>query len=122
MAVMGIQEFKSAFQGQIFEPSDAGYDDARRIWNASVDKHPRLIARCSGVGDVIAAVHFARANSLLTAIRGGGHNVGGRALCDDGIVIDLSGMRSVYVDPGHRTVRVQGGATLGDMDSETHVF
>jgi len=74
------------------------------------------------VADVIAAVNFARANELLTAIRGGGHNVGGRALCDDGIVIDLSGMRSVYVDSAKRTVRLEGGATLGDMDRETHVF
>ncbi len=74
------------------------------------------------MADVIAAVNFARANNLLSAIRGGGHNVGGRALCDDGIVIDLSGLRSVYVDSARRTVRVQGGATLGDMDRETHVF
>src|SRR5215469_6497163 len=122
MAAMDIQGFKSAFNGMVLEPSDAAYDEARRIWNASVDKHPRFIARCSGVADVIAAVNFARANNLLTAIRGGGHNVGGRALCDDGIVIDLSGMRSVHVDSTKRTVRVQGGATLGDMDRETHVF
>ncbi len=119
---MDIQEFKSAFRGRVLKSSDAAYDDARRIWNASVDKHPRFIAQCSGVADVIAAVNFARASNLLTAVRGGGHNVGGRALCDDGIVIDLSGMRSVYVDATKRIVRVQGGATLGDMDRETHVF
>jgi len=122
MPAIDIQAFKSTFHGAVFEPSDAGYDDARRIWNASVDKHPRLIARCSGVADVVAAVNFARTNNLLTAIRGGGHNVGGRALCDDGIVIDLSGMRSVCVDAAERKVRVQGGTTLGDMDRETHVF
>ncbi|HXK04337.1 MAG TPA: FAD-binding oxidoreductase [Verrucomicrobiae bacterium] len=122
MPATDIQAFKSAFHGAVSEPGDAGYDDARRIWNASIDKHPRLIARCSGLADVIAALNFARTNNLLTAIRGGGHNVGGRALCDDGIVIDLSGLRSVYVDPARRTVRVQGGATLGDMDRETHVF
>jgi FAD/FMN-containing dehydrogenase len=122
MSTTEIQAFKSAFHGQVFDPADASYDDARRIWNASVDKHPRLIARCSGLADVIAAVNFGRANNLLTAIRGGGHNVGGRALCDDGVVIDLSNLRSVYVDPAKRTVRVQGGATLGDMDRETHVF
>ena len=119
---MNMQGFKSAFQGRVFEPVDPGYDDARRIWNASVDKHPRLIARCSGVADIVAAVNFARDNNLVTAIRGGGHNVGGRALCDDGIVIDLSAMRSVHVDSANRTVRVQGGTTLGDMDRETHVF
>ena len=117
-----VQTLKSGFHGQIFEPADAGYDSACRIWNASVSKHPRIVARCSGVADVIAAVNFARANNLLTAVRGGGHNVGGRALCDDGIVIDLSGLRSVYVDLRKQTVQVQGGATLGDMDRETHVF
>ena len=122
MLRIDIQEFKSGFHGKVFEPGDPGYDDACRIWNASVNKHPRLIARCSGVADVAAAVNFARANQLLAAIRGGGHNVGGRALRDDGIVIDLSGMRSVYVDSAKRTVRVEGGATLGDMDRETHVF
>ena len=118
---MDIQPLKSTFHGELFEPG-AGYDDARQIWNASVDKHPALIARCSGVADVIAAVNFGRENNLLTAIRGGGHNVGGRALCDDGIVIDLSRMRSVHVDPTNRTVRIQGGATLGDLDRETHAF
>jgi FAD/FMN-containing dehydrogenase len=87
-----------------------------------VKKRPALIARCSGVADIIAAVDFARENGLLTAVRGGGHNVGGRALCDDGIVIDLSRMRAVQVDPARRTVRVQGGATLGDLDRETHAF
>ena len=122
MHEIDINSFRSAFHGQVFEPADAGYNEARQIWNASINKHPRLIARCSGVADVIAAVTFARANSLLTAIRGGGHNVGGRALCDDGMVIDLSRMKSVFVDPASRIVRVQGGATLGDVDRETHVF
>ena len=119
---MDLQTFKSAFRGQILQPSDAGYDNARRIWNASIDKRPRLIARCSGVADVVAAVNFGRANGVLTAIRGGGHNVGGRALCDDGLVVDLSAMRAVHVDSRARAVRVQGGATLGDLDRETHLF
>ena len=122
MHEIDINSFRSAFQGQVFEPADVGYNEARQIWNASINKHPRLIARCSGVADVIAAVTFARANNLLTAVRGGGHNVGGRALCDDGLVIDLSRMKSVFVDPATRIVRVQGGATLGDIDRETHVF
>ena len=87
----------------------------RGIWNASIDKHPGIIARCSGVADVVAAVNFARKNELLVAVRGGGHNVGGRALCDDGIVIDLSGMKGIRVDARNRTARVQGGATLGDV-------
>ena len=122
MPSMDIQSFKSTFHGELLEPADAGYDEARRIWNASINKHPRIIARCSGVADVVAAINFGRANDLLTAVRGGGHNVGGRALCDDGIVIDLSRMRSIYVDPAKQTVRVQGGTMLGDLDRETHVF
>jgi len=117
-----IQSLRAGFLGELFEPKDAGYNEARRIWNASVNKRPGLIARCSGIADVIAAVNFGRENNLLTAIRGGGHNVGGRGLCDDGLVIDLSRMRSVLVDTATQRVRVQGGATLGDLDRETHVF
>jgi len=119
---MDIQALKSTFHGELLEPASAGYDDARQIWNASIDKRPRVIARCSGVADVVAALNFGRANNLVTAIRGGGHNVGGRALYDDGLVIDLSRMRAVHVDSANQTVRVQGGATLGDLDRETHVF
>jgi hypothetical protein len=122
MGALDMTSFHSTFVGQIFEPTDTGYNEARQIWNASVLKQPRLIARCTGVADVVAAINFARANNLLTSIRGGGHNVGGRALCDDGLVIDLSRMRSVFVDEASRRVRVQGGVTLGDMDRETHVF
>src|SRR5215469_16966671 len=113
MASMDLQSFKSAFRGQVFEPQDSGYDEARKIWNASVDKRPSLIARCSGIADVVDAVNLGRTNSLVTAIRGGGHNVGGRALCDDGLVIDLSRMRAVHVNSAESAVRVQGGATLG---------
>jgi len=122
MSAIDTKSFRSAFHGQVFEPADPGYDQARQIWNASVNKHPRVIARCSGVADVIAAVDVGRSNNLLTAVRGGGHNVGGRALCDDGLVIDLSAMGSVFVDKATRRVRVQGGATLGDIDRETYVF
>ena len=117
-----IQPLASVFRGELFRPGDASYDQARRIWNASIDKHPAVIARCSGIADIVAAIGFAREKNLLAAIRGGGHNVGGRALCDDGIVIDLSRLRAVHVDPANRTVRVQGGATLGDLDAETHAF
>ena len=119
---MDLQSFKSTFRGQVLLREDGEYNEARKIWNASVDKSPKLIARCSGVADVVDAVNFGRENNLLTAIRGGGHNVGGRALCDDGLVIDLSRMRSVFVEPASSTVRVQGGATLGDLDRETHIF
>src|SRR5450755_2546434 len=116
MPLLDIQRLRPIFNGELLRLGDDGYNDARRIWNASIDKHPALIARCSGVADVIAAVNFARENNLLTAIRGGGHNVGGRALCDNGLVIDLSRMRSIFVASATRRVRVQGGATLGDID------
>ncbi|MDR6292195.1 hypothetical protein E9232_004733 [Inquilinus ginsengisoli] len=116
-----IAAFAEGFSGAVIQPEGAGYDAARRIWNVSIDKHPGLIARCQGVADIVRAVHFARDNDLLVAVRGGGHNVGGRAVCDDGIVIDLSAMKAVFVDPQQRTVRVQGGATLGDLDRETHL-
>lgn len=117
-----IKAFRSAFRGETISPGEAPYERARRIWNASIDKRPGLIARCAGVADVIAAVNFARDNGIVVAIRGGGHNVGGRALCDRGLVIDLSGMKGIHVDPGTRRARVQAGATLGDVDRETHVF
>jgi FAD/FMN-containing dehydrogenase len=116
-----IEQFKKGLRGPVIQPGDHAYDQARRIWNACIDKHPGLIARCSGTADVVHAVKFARAHDLLVAVRRGGHNVGGRALCDDGIVIDLSAMTGVFVDPQARTARVQGGATLGDVDRETHV-
>jgi FAD/FMN-containing dehydrogenase len=122
MPPQDLQLFRAAFHGDLFTPEHSGYADACRLWNASVSKRPALIARCSGLADIIAAVNFAREHDLLTAVRGGGHNVGGRALCDDGIVIDLSQMRAVDVDPATCTVRVQGGATLGDLDRETHAF
>jgi hypothetical protein len=117
-----IESFVAAFRGVVVRPGDADYDSARRIWNASIDKRPGLIARCSGLADVIAAVRFAREHGLLVAVRGGGHNVGGRALCDGGLVIDLSRMKGVHVDPAARRVRVQPGVTLGELDRETHVF
>ncbi len=117
-----VQAFRQAFRGEVIGPGDASYDDARRIWNASIDKHPGLIARCSGVADVIAAVNFARENKVLVAIRGGGHNVGGRALCDGGLVIDLSRMKGIHVDSRRKRARVLAGATLGDIDRETHAF
>jgi hypothetical protein len=117
-----IEDFSKGVAGSVVLPTDPNYESARKIWNASIVKHPGMIVRCSGVADVVHAVKFARTNDLLVAIRGGGHNVAGRALCDDGIVIDFSEMRGVYVDPRKRTARVQAGATLGDVDRETHLF
>ena len=117
-----IDAFSGAVAGKVIGPADPEYDNARRIWNASIDKHPGLIVRCAGAADVVQAVKFGHANDLLVSIRGGGHNVAGRALSDDGLVIDLSSMKAVFVDPAKGTARVQGGATLGDLDRETHAF
>ncbi|WP_159715888.1 FAD-binding oxidoreductase [Geminicoccus flavidas] len=121
LASESIEAFRNGFHGQVILPGDAGYDAARRIWNAQIDKRPGLIARCAGVADIVAAVNFARTEGLLLSVRSGGHNVAGRGLCDNGMVIDLSGMRGVFVDPERRTARVQAGATLGDLDRETHL-
>ena len=108
-----------SFRGTLITPDDAAYDAARAVWNGAVNRRPGLIARCTGTADVATAVRFARANDLEIAIRGGGHNVAGSAVNDGGIVIDLSAMRTVWVDPASRTARVQGGALWGDVDHET---
>jgi FAD/FMN-containing dehydrogenase len=107
------------FRGRVIAPDDAEYDSARAVWNGAIGRRPRFIARCIGVADVVAAVRFARESDLDIAIRGGGHNVAGTAVCDDGIVIDLSAMRGVRVDPVERKAWVQGGALWGDVDHET---
>lgn len=117
-----LEKFKASLGGELIQPNDEGYDDARTVWNAMIDKRPALIARCSGTADVIAAVNFARENSLLFSIRGGGHNIAGTALCDDGLTIDLSGMKGLHVDLKTRTVRAQPGCNLGDLDRETQIF
>lgn len=107
------------FRGRLIIADDPDYDTARAVWNGAVDRRPRLIARCSGAADVAMAVRFARVHDLGIAVRGGGHNVAGTAICDDGIVIDLSAMQAVWVDPVGRTALVQGGALWGDVDHET---
>lgn len=117
-----IDDFKSRLRGQLIQPNDAGYDEARKIWNAMIDKKPGMIVHCAGAADVMASVAFARDHELLLAIRGGGHNIAGSALCDGGLVIDLSGMRSVRVDPDLRRAWVEGGATLADVDHEAQAF
>ncbi len=109
------------FRGEMITPDHHEYDGARAVWNGTVDRRPRMIARCAGAADVASAVHFARDHDLEIAVRGGGHNVAGTATCDDGIVIDLSAMRAVWVDPVERTALVQGGALWGDVDHETQV-
>jgi FAD/FMN-containing dehydrogenase len=115
-----IQSLKNSLRGALIRPTDASYEAARRVWNGMIDKRPALIVRCAGPADVIAAVRFAREQHLLVAVRGGGHNVSGNAVCAGGLVIDLSPMRSVRVDPLQRTARAEGGATWGDFDHETH--
>jgi len=117
-----VRKFAGGLRGDLITPADAGYEDARTIYNAMIDKRPGLIASCENVADVIASVNFARQNNLELAIRGGGHNGAGLGLVDDGLVIDLSRMNSVRVDPQARSVRVQGGATWGEVDHTTHAF
>ena len=117
-----LRDFWGRLRGELIRPQDDGYDEARTAWNAMIDKRPALIVRCSGVADVIEAVDFARENDLLLAVRGGGHNIAGASVCDGGLVIDLSPMRGIHVDPKARTARVQGGATFADVDHETQAF
>lgn len=115
-------DFAAGLRGPVIRPADAGYDEARSLYNGMIDKHPAAIARCSDAADVIAAVNFGRTNGLPIAIRGGGHNGPGLGSVDDGLVIDLSGMKGVRVDPAARTVRVGAGCTTGDVDHATHAF
>jgi FAD/FMN-containing dehydrogenase len=109
-------------RGPLIFPEHADYDGARAVWNGAVDRRPAMIARCAGTADVAAAVRFARDRGLEIAVKSGGHNVAGTAVCDDGIVVDLSGMRAVTVDPNGRTAHVQGGALWGDVDHETQAY
>jgi FAD/FMN-containing dehydrogenase len=117
-----IEEFRGRLRGPLLTPVDPGYDEARAVRNGLIDRRPALIIRCNGAADVVAAVNFAREHDLLVSVRGGGHNVGGMAVNDGGLVIDLSDMHGVWVNPDARTVRVQGGATWGDVDRETQLY
>jgi hypothetical protein len=111
-------EFSGTFSGQLLRPTDAGYDEARRVHNGLVDKRPALIARCRGVADVVDAINLTCKLGLEVAVRGGGHNVAGRATVDGGLVIDLSPMNGIHVDPKGRTVRAQGGVTWAELNRE----
>jgi FAD/FMN-containing dehydrogenase len=117
-----VEQFKVGLRGPLIQQGDADYAEARKAYNAMIDKYPRMIVRCADVADVISCVNFARENDMLLAIRGGGHSAPGLGLVDDGLVIDLSSMRGVRADPQARTVRVEGGATLGDVDHAAHAF
>ena len=117
-----IAAFRASLRGGLIEPDDPSYDAARKVYNGMIDRRPRLIARCADVADVMTAVKFGREQKLLVAIRGGGHNAGGLGVCDDGLVIDLSPMNYVRVDPKKKTVLVGGGALWRDVDHATHAF
>src|SRR5436190_13415254 len=117
-----LAEFEQGLSGRLIRPDDDGYDEARSIWNAAHDKRPAMIVRCGGVADVMRAVDFARSENLDVAVRGGSHSFPGFSTVDGGIVIDLSAMRSVQVDPARRTAVAQGGATWADFDHETQAF
>lgn len=117
-----IEEFASQIRGKIILPGDTNYDETRKVYNAMINKHPGIIVKCVDVADVIHAVNFGRENNLLVAVRGGGHNGGGLGICDDGLVIDLSGIKFVLVDTAEKTVRVGGGNVWGEVDHATHPF
>ncbi|HUR30497.1 MAG TPA: FAD-dependent oxidoreductase, partial [Saprospiraceae bacterium] len=117
-----LETFRSGLRGTLVTPESLDYDTARTIWNAMVDKRPAMIVRCAGTADVIHAVRFAKEHHLLVAVKGAGHNIAGNAMCNDGLVIDLSSMKSVYVDPVTRRARTEPGATLRDFDHETQAF
>jgi FAD/FMN-containing dehydrogenase len=120
--VLEHDALRESFSGELLHPGGAGYDAARAIWNGSFDRRPTVIARATGVADVVAAVNFARDNDLLLAVRGGGHSVPGHSTCDDGLVLDLSPMQGVRVDPERRTARAQGGVQWGLFDRETQAY
>lgn len=117
-----MEKFQANLRGPLLQPGEAGYDEARRVWNGMINRRPALIARCAGASDVIQCVNFARENNVLVAVRGGGHNIGGNAVCDDGFMIDLSSMKGLRVDPAHRVARAEPGLTWGQFDRETQAF
>lgn len=117
-----IEDFGAQLRGELVAPSHSGYDETRKVYNGMIDKRPGLFAMCVDVADVMASVNFGRENNVLMAVRGGGHNGGGLGLCDDGLVIDLSGLKSVRVDTSNNTVRVGGGNLWGEVDHATHPF
>lgn len=116
-----VDDLQARLRGPLLAPGKAGFDDARSIWNGMIDRHPALIAQCLGVADVVACVGFAREHDVPLAIKGGGHNIAGLAVCDDGLVLDMSLMRGVRVDPPSLTAHAQGGCLLGDVDRETQL-
>jgi FAD/FMN-containing dehydrogenase len=117
-----LSELRAQLRGSLCLPGEPGYEQARTIWNAMIDRHPAIVVRAAGVNDVIRAVEFARTHGLQLAVRGGGHNIAGNAVCEGGLMLDLTPMKSVRVNPSKRTVRVEPGVTLGELDRETQAF
>ena len=117
-----VEKFRGSLRGRLLLTGDDGYEAARKIWNGMIDRRPALIACCAGAADVVRCVDLARANNLLVAVRSGGHNVAGNAVCDGGLVIDLTGMKTVQVDPSGRTARADAGVTWGEFDHQTQAF
>ena len=117
-----IKEFSKDFQGQIIVPADEGYEDVRRGFNGFYDKHPAVIARCMKASDVVQAINFARAHKVKLAVRGGGHDYAGNSVCEGGLVVDLSPMNKVQVNPKSKTAQVEGGATCGELDARAQEF
>ena len=122
LAALTIDAFSSQLRGKIVMPSDVSYDQERKLYNGMMNKFPGMIVKCVDVADVIASVNFSRENNLLISVRGGGHNVGGLGLCNDGLAIDLSGLKFVRTDVANKTVRVGGGNLWGEVDHATHPF
>jgi FAD/FMN-containing dehydrogenase len=122
LAPAAVEELRTRVRGPVITPEDPAYDEARSIWNGMIDKRPAAIARCTGAADIIDSLNFAREAGLPLSIRAGGHNIGGTALCDDGVVIDLSQLKGIHLDLDNETVRVQPGVLLGDIDRETQAF
>lgn len=117
-----IQDFKARLRGTLLRPGDAGYDETRKVYNAMIDKRPALIVCCTGAADVITAVTFARTHDLLVSVRGGGHSIAGKAVYDGAVLIDLSSLKGLRVDPVRRTAHAQPGLRLGEFDRETQAF
>src|SRR5215469_8477655 len=117
-----VLNLAESLRGRLLQSGDAGYDEARRVWNGMIDRRPAIIARCAGAADVIAAVRFAREHGLLVSVKGGGHNITGNAVCEGGLMIDLSPMKGVRVDPVNRAARAEAGLTWGEYNRETQAF
>jgi len=117
-----LQKFRESLRGQSFLPGDPGYDEARTAPNAMIDRRPAIIARCAGASDVVACLRLAREHDIIVSVRGGGHSIAGKAVCDRALMIDMSAMKGIRVDPARRTVRAQTGLKLGEFDRETQAF